>query len=96
MNNKKIHDFEREERRRVLEKKKEEERVEMQKKKELIEEIRELEKKIRARPRQEIEYVSIGLLEEMTLDQLQQRLSDVRRERKEEEDKRRESNIKKK
>ena len=37
-----------------MEKKKEEERVEMMKKKELIAEIRELEKKIRARPKQEI------------------------------------------
>jgi hypothetical protein len=48
-----------------------------------------LEKKIRARPRQEIEYTPIGLLEEYTLDQLQERLQEVRRERKEEEDKRR-------
>jgi hypothetical protein len=37
-----------------LEKKKEEEKVEMLKKKELIQEIRELEKKIKARPKQEI------------------------------------------
>ena len=51
----------------------------MMKKKDLIAEIRELEKKIRARPKQEIEYVSIGLLEEMTLDQLQLKLADVKR-----------------
>ena len=51
----------------------------MLKRKDLIAEIRELQKKIRARPKQEIEYVSIGLLEQMTLDQLQERLSDVKR-----------------
>ena len=55
----------------------------MLKRKDLIAEIRELQKKIRARPKQEIEYVSIGLLEQMTLDQLQERLSDVKRQRKE-------------
>lgn len=51
----------------------------MIKRKQLIAEIRELEKKIKARPKTEIEHVSIGLLEEMTLDQLQQKLSDVKR-----------------
>ncbi len=56
----------------------------MQKKKDLIFQIRQLEKKIRARPKQEIEFVSIGLLEEMTLDQLQQKLRDVRKEQKQE------------
>ena len=35
----------------------------MAKKKELIQEIKELEKKIKARPQKEIEYVSIGLME---------------------------------
>ena len=55
----------------------------MLKRKDMIAEIRELQKKIRARPKQEIEYVSIGLLEQMTLDQLQERLSDVKRQRKE-------------
>ena len=50
----------------------------MQKKKDLISEIRELEKKIKARPKQEIQYVSIGLLEEMTLDQLRSRLDEVK------------------
>lgn len=50
----------------------------MQKKKELIFEIRELEKKIKARPKQEIEYVSMGLLEEMTLDELKVKLNQVK------------------
>ena len=68
----------------------------MLKKKDLIAEIRQLQKKIRARPKQEIQHVSIGLLEEMTLDQLQLKLADVKRERKEEEERRRQSNNKKK
>lgn len=51
----------------------------MQKKKELILQIRQLQKKIKARPKQEIEFVSMGLLEEMTLDQLQQKLNEVKR-----------------
>lgn len=57
----------------------------MAKRKELIQEIRELEKKTKAQPKQEIEHVSIGLLEEMTLEQLRTRLSDVRKEQREEE-----------
>lgn len=38
----------------------------------------------------------MGLLEEMTLDQLQMKLMDVKRERKEEEERRRNANNKKK
>ena len=68
----------------------------MLKKKELIQEIKQFQKKIKARPKQEIEYVSIGLLEEMTLDQLQQKLTDVKRDRKEEQEKKRQVNNKKK
>ena len=40
--------------------------------------------------------MSIGLMEEMTLDQLTSKLADVKRERREEEERRRESNNKKK
>ena len=94
--NRKIHDEEKEERRRILEKKKEEEKVEMLKRKQLIQEIKQLQKKIKARPKQEIQYVSIGLLEEMTLDELQLKLKNVKREQKEEQERRRESNIKRK
>ena len=63
-----MHDEEKQERKRIFDKKKEEDAIEMAKKKELIQEIKELEQKIKARPKKEIEYVSIGLMQEMTLE----------------------------
>ena len=68
----------------------------MAKKKELITQIRQLEKKIRARPKADLEYTSIGLLEELTLDDLRIRLQDVKQQRKDEEEKKRQENIQKK
>ena len=55
-----------------------------------------MEKRIKARPKAEIEYISIGLLEELNLDQLKLRLNEVKEQQKKEEEERRAANNQKK
>ena len=68
----------------------------MHKKKQLISEIRDLEQKIKIRPKADVEYSSFGLMEEMNLEQLRLRLHNAKQQRKDEEEKKRQENMGKK
>jgi len=95
---KKIHDQVKKEKKERYFMKLEEEEVERKKREELISKIRELEKRPRKQPKpfDPTETGGVGLLEELSLVQLRERLQQVRAEREEITEKKRVENIKKK
>jgi len=98
LENKKKHDEMRKEKKERWFMKQEEDEVEKKKKEELIRKIRELEKKPKDRTKvfDATETMGYGLLEEMSLVQLREKLDLVKLEREEEAEKKRVENIKKK
>ncbi len=79
----------------MLEKKKEEEEVERKKREELIRLIRELERQPKKRTKgyDPTETMGLGLLEEMSMVELRERLEHVKNERREEEERIRQDNL---
>lgn len=83
---------------RIIEKKKEEDAVEMVKKKELIREIRQLQKQQKVKPKvlNPTETMGFGLLQEMSLQELRERLVEAQQTKRREQQQRRAENMKKK
>ncbi|KAL4453394.1 hypothetical protein ABPG74_017601 [Tetrahymena malaccensis] len=91
-----IHDESKKEREVLLQKKKEEDEIERKKKEDLIRQIREAEKqpKVRTKGYDPTETMGYGLLEEMSIVQLRERLVQVKKQREIEREQTRQENMK--
>lgn len=95
--NKKIHDENKKELEIIFDKKKEEDEIERKKRVELIRQIHELESqpKIRTKGYDPTETAGLGLLEEMSLVELREKLDTMKRQREQEREMKRQDNLQK-